>query len=211
MPAERDADALGLAEREIVALAHVVEAVELHHHVVDHVDAALDEGDAVMAQIDVEEIGRERAQPIVAHLELEDVLIERHHLADALEMHHHVAHAERTGAEAGTVAAGVERLAGGFRAVEDCEPVAGGIIEHDLVLDVALAGERARAARNVPAASMRAATALSAAASATSQPKKPMPCPPSASTTRRCLRSSMRKARLERLLSMRCRPRKFSP
>src|SRR5215475_9683251 len=37
MAAERDADALGVAEREIVALAHIVEAVELHHHVMDHV------------------------------------------------------------------------------------------------------------------------------------------------------------------------------
>src|SRR5260370_35730154 len=76
MAAERDADALRLAEREIVALAHIVEAVELHHHVMDHVDAALDEGDAVMARIDGEEIAGERAHPIVAALELEDVLIE---------------------------------------------------------------------------------------------------------------------------------------
>src|SRR5712691_2641963 len=149
MAAERDADALRLAEREIVALAHIVEAVELHHHVMDHVDAALDEGDAVMTRIDVEEIAGERAQPIVAELELEDVLIERHHLGDALEMHHHVAHTERTGAEAGNVAAGLERIGGGLRAVEDFEPVAAGIVEHDQVLDVALAGERARAARNL--------------------------------------------------------------
>src|SRR5262249_49506659 len=70
MAAQRDADALGLTEREIVALAHIVEAVELHHHVMDHVDAALDKGDAVMARIDVEEIAGERAQPIVAELEL---------------------------------------------------------------------------------------------------------------------------------------------
>src|SRR5712691_326426 len=56
MAAERDADTLGIAAREIVALADVVEAEELHHHVVDHVDAALDEGNAVMARIDVEEI-----------------------------------------------------------------------------------------------------------------------------------------------------------
>src|SRR6516162_890918 len=151
MAAERDADALGLAEREIVALAHIVEAVELHHHVMDHVDAALDESDAVMARIDVEEIGRERAQPVVADLEFEDVLIERHHLGDALEMHHPVAHAERAGAEAGNVAAGLERIGGGLSAVEDFEPVAGGIVEHDQVFDVALAGKRARAARNLGA------------------------------------------------------------
>src|SRR5262245_13833818 len=151
MAAEGDADALGVAEREIVALAHIVEAVELHHHVMDHVDAAFDEGDAVVARIDVEEIGRERAQPVVAYLEFEDVLIERHHLGDALEMHHHVAHAERTGAEAGNVAAGLERIGGYLRAVEDFEPVTGGIVEHDQVVDVALAGERARAARNLSA------------------------------------------------------------
>src|SRR5712691_9039336 len=41
MAPERDADALGCAEREIVALADVVEAVELDHHMMDHVDAAL--------------------------------------------------------------------------------------------------------------------------------------------------------------------------
>src|SRR5262249_24818653 len=37
MAAQRDADALGLAERKIIALAHIVEAVELDHHVMDHV------------------------------------------------------------------------------------------------------------------------------------------------------------------------------
>src|SRR5262249_41229665 len=84
MAPERDADALGLAEREIVALADVVEAAKLDHHVMDHVDAALDEGDAVVARIDVKEIGRERTQPIVTDLEPEDVAIERHHLGDAL-------------------------------------------------------------------------------------------------------------------------------
>src|SRR5215510_2811196 len=45
MAAERDADAFGIAQREIVALADVVEAIELYHHVMHHVDAALDEGD----------------------------------------------------------------------------------------------------------------------------------------------------------------------
>jgi hypothetical protein len=114
--------------------------------VVDHVDAALDERDAVVAWIDVEEIGRERTGPIVAELELEHLLIEVHHVGDALEMHHHVAHAERAGAEARNIAAGLERIAGGLGAVEDFEPVAGRVVEHDQVLDVTLVGERARAA-----------------------------------------------------------------
>src|SRR5262245_9120712 len=151
MAAERDADALGIAEREIVALADVVEAVELHHHVMHHVDAALDEGDAVVARIDVEEIGRERAQPVVADPELENVLIELHHLADALEMHHHMAHPERSGAEAGNVAAGLEGIGRGFGAVEDLQAIAGGVVEHDQILDVALVGQRPRAARDLGA------------------------------------------------------------
>src|SRR5258706_8412700 len=147
MASERDADAFGIAEREIVALPQVIEAIELHHHVVDHVHAALDEGDAVVAWIDVQEIGRERSQPIVAELKFEHVLIKRHHLGDALEMHHYVAHAERTGAEAGNIAPGLERIGGGLRPMKDLEPIAGGIVEYDQVRHMPLSGERGRTAR----------------------------------------------------------------
>ena len=66
-------------------------------------------------------------------------------------MHHHVAHAERAGAEARDVAAGLERVGGGLRAVEDLEPIAGRIVEHDQVGDVPLVGQRARAARHLGA------------------------------------------------------------
>src|SRR5262249_3448078 len=149
MAPERDADAFGVAEREVVALPHVIEAVELHHHVVDHVHAALDKGDTVVARIDVQKIGGERSQPIVAELEFEDILIKRHHLGDSLEMHHHVAQGERTGAETRNVAPGLERIAGGLRTIEDFEPIAGGIVEYDHVRHMPLAGERTRAARNL--------------------------------------------------------------
>src|SRR5262249_16591562 len=212
MATERDADALGVAEREIVALSHIVETVELHHHVMDHVDAALDEGDAVMARIDVEEIGRKRAQPVVADLELEDVLIERHHLGDALEMHHHVAMPSgpvrrpemlRPGLNGSGVVSAPWKISSRLPA--------GSLSTIKSSTWRSPASAREPRATLVPAASMRAATASSAAASATSQPKKAMPCPPSASPTSRCLRSSMREARPERRLSMRCRPRKFSP
>src|SRR5260370_11037949 len=64
-------------------------------------------------------------------------------------MQPHVADAERTGAEAGDVAAGLERIGGALRAVEDFQPVAAGIAEHDQVRNVPLAGERARAARDL--------------------------------------------------------------
>src|SRR5262245_23979879 len=59
--------------------------------------------------------------------------------------------------------------------------------------------------------SSRAAKRSSVAASATSQPKNATPSPPSSLTTRRCLRSSMRKASVPRLLSTSCIPRNFSP
>src|SRR2546423_15153003 len=149
MASGRDADAFGIAEREIVALPKVVEAIELPHHVVDHVHAALDEGDTVVAWIDVQEIGREWSQPIVAELKFEDVLIKRHHLGDALEMHHHVAHAERTGAEAGNVASRPERIGGGLRAMKDFEPIAGGVIEYEQVFHTPLARQGAPAARDL--------------------------------------------------------------
>src|SRR5262249_48604170 len=148
---ERNPYALGIAKGKIVALAHIIEAVELDHHVVDHVDAALNKGDAVMARIDMEEIPREWPQPIVTELELEDISVERHHLCDAFEMHHHVAHAERTGAKAGDVAAGLERIGGSLRTVKDFQPVAAGIAEHDQVRNVPLAGKRARAAGDLSA------------------------------------------------------------
>src|SRR5712672_1543141 len=62
-----------------------------------------------------------------------------------------------------------------------------------------------------PWPSSPAAKRSRAAASATSQPKNPTPSPPSSVTTSRCLRSSMRKASMPRLLSTSCMPRNFSP
>src|SRR5262245_50877020 len=62
-----------------------------------------------------------------------------------------MAHAERPGAEARDVAAGLERLARALRAVEHFEPIAEWIGEGDQVLHTALVGERARAARHVNA------------------------------------------------------------
>src|SRR5262249_16352966 len=143
---ECDRDALGIAKGKIVALAHIIEAVELDHHVVDHVDAALNKGDAVMARIDMEEIPREWPQPIITELEFEDISVERHHLRDAFKMHHNVTHAERTGAESGYVAPGLERISRRSRTVENLQPIAAGIAEHDQVRNVPLAGERSRAA-----------------------------------------------------------------
>src|SRR6516225_10026612 len=133
MTPERHTDAVGIAEREIIALSDVVEAVELDHHMMDHVGAALDEGDAVVTWIDVKEISREWPQPVVAELEAKDVLIKRHHLGDALEMHHHVAHAEGSGTEPGNIAPRLEPLACGLGAVKSFKTVSGGIVEYNQV------------------------------------------------------------------------------
>ena len=101
--------------------------------------------------IDVEEIGLERLEDVVAQLEVEDVGVERHDLVEPLRREHGVAHAERAGAETGDRAAGLERIGGGLGAVEDFEPVADRVVEHDQVLDAALVGQRARAARDLDA------------------------------------------------------------
>ena len=147
MAAERDADAAFLAEREVVALADVVEVEQLHHQMMRGVAAGLDERDRMVARIGVEEIGVERPRHVVGEPEAEHVAIERDHVVDAFDVQHRVAHAERAGAEAGDVAAGLERLARGLGAVEDLQPVADRIVERDQVGDAALVGERAGAAR----------------------------------------------------------------
>ena len=143
VPAERGGDHLRLLQREVVALADVVEIAGLDHQVMDAGLAGFDEGDAVVARIDVEEIRRERLGEVVAEMEAQDVAVERQHVVDLLAVEHGVAHAERAGAEAGDGAAGLERLGGGLGAVENFQPVAGGIVQHDQVADLALLGERA--------------------------------------------------------------------
>ena len=90
----------------------------------------------------------------------------------SFDVQHGVTHAERPGAEARDRAAGLERVGGGLGAMEDLEPVAERIGEHDQVLDAALVGERARAARDLHPGLLQSVRRdpASVAASATSQP-----------------------------------------
>ena len=74
------------------------------------VASGLDEGHGVVARIGVEEIGVERPQHVVGEPEAEHVAIERHRVIDVVHVQHDVTHAERSGAEAGDRAAGLERL-----------------------------------------------------------------------------------------------------
>ena len=88
-----------------------------------------DHREAVMTGIEMEEERLERPQRVVAQPEAEQIPIERQHVVDPLDVHHDVAHAERTGAEAGDGAAGPERIRGDLRAVERFEHVADRIVE----------------------------------------------------------------------------------
>ena len=54
--AERGGDTALLRIRDVVSLTDVVEAEQLHHDVMNRVLAGLDEGEAVVARIDVQEV-----------------------------------------------------------------------------------------------------------------------------------------------------------
>ena len=133
--------------RDVVALADVVEREQLDHHVMHLALARLDQGEAVMARIDVHEAGRERIVVEVGDAEAQDVAIERQHLVDALDHHHHVADAERPGAESRDVARGLERLVGDLWRMEELHAVADRIVQRDEVGDHALRGQRPRPTR----------------------------------------------------------------
>src|SRR5579859_421690 len=98
--AERGADHLRLAQGEIIALADVVQVAQLDHQMMDAVLAGIDEGKAVVARIDVEEIRLERFENVVAGLEVQNVGVEWHHFVEPLGGENGMAHAERAGAEA---------------------------------------------------------------------------------------------------------------
>src|SRR5215210_3076681 len=66
MAAERGADHFRLALREIVSLSDIVEITQLHHQVMDAGLAGVEKRQTVMACIEVEEIGREWSQNVVA-------------------------------------------------------------------------------------------------------------------------------------------------
>src|SRR5690348_6785321 len=131
MTAERGADRLRLAQRQIVGLPDVVEIAEFDHEVMDAVPAGIDEGKAVVARIDVKEIRLERPQDVIAEPKAEDIDIEWGHLVEALDREYRVSHAERAGAKAGDGAARLERLRRDLGAVERFEPVADRVAEDD--------------------------------------------------------------------------------
>ena len=184
----------------------------LDHQVVHAVPAGFDHRETVMTGVEVEEVGLERPQRVVAQPEAEKILIERQHAIDPLDVHHNVTHAERTGPKAGDGPAGAERIRGDLGAVERFEHVPAGSSKRMISWTRrSSARAAASAARATPAASSREASASSAAPSATSQPRNAAPSPPSAFTTTRWRRSSIRNVSVDRLRSTSCMPRNLEP
>src|SRR5436305_7728015 len=109
MAAERDIDAVLLAERDVIALADVVERKQFDHQMMHAVASGLDQSETVMPRIDVEEIGAKRLLHVVAESKAEHVDIERHHRVDIFHRQYGVAEPERPGAKTGNRAARKER------------------------------------------------------------------------------------------------------
>src|SRR5579863_5123262 len=63
--------------------------------------AGLDQSEAVMAGVDMKEVGAKRLLHVVAEAEPQYIDVEWHHRVDMLDRKHGVAEAERAGAEAG--------------------------------------------------------------------------------------------------------------
>src|SRR5882757_2015950 len=131
MTAERDIDAVLLAERDVIALADVVERKQFDHQMMHAVAAGLDQSETVMPRIDVEEIGAKRLLHVVAELKAEYVDIERHHRIDVFHRQHRVSKAERAGAKTGNRTARTERRVVDLGAVKCLEAIARGIAKRD--------------------------------------------------------------------------------
>ena len=91
--------------------------------------AGLQERQAVVARVDVEEHGAERVVRVVAHAEAEHVPVERHDAVDVRGAQHHVPHAQDAGAETVQRARRLERLGRVGQPMEQLEAIAEGIGE----------------------------------------------------------------------------------
>src|SRR5215467_1029038 len=178
---QRGHDLLRGGVQQIISLTDIVELIILDHQVMHAAHRRSDESHAVVARVDVHEVGRHGCQHEVADAKTEQVSVKCQGGIDVGERQEGVPHALRAGPEAGDVAAGFEGC----------------------VADLSAVDSRFTA---MPAASRRAASESRAAPSATSHPKTWVPGSMARSMNRRCLRSSMRKARIEPPRSTGCIP-----
>src|ERR1700731_2469417 len=131
MTAERDVDAVRLAQCNIVGLADIVERKQLDHQMMHAVLAGLDQGKRVMPRVDVKEVGAKRLLNVVGEGEAEHVDVERHHRINVLYCQHGVTKAERSGAETGDRTARSKRCLVDTGAVKRLQAIAGGIVERN--------------------------------------------------------------------------------
>jgi hypothetical protein len=141
VPPERRRYSPGLTKRDVVPLTDIVEHVELHHQMMHAVLARLDHREAVMARIEMEEEGFEGPEGEVAQTEPKQILIERDHRLDALDVQDDVTHAERPGPKAGNRPSGVEWVGRHLGAIERLDPIAGGILEENGLPHAPLIGD----------------------------------------------------------------------
>src|SRR5262249_59769295 len=111
-------------------MANVVETVEFDHEMMDVSSAHLDQRQAVVAWVDVEEKGLERLDHPIAELKAQQIAIERQQGIGMRDGKHGVAQAQGTRAKSGDGAARLERFGSGFSAVEGLEPRTNGILQH---------------------------------------------------------------------------------
>src|SRR5437763_1654982 len=98
---------------------------------VNAIPAGLQEGEAVMARIDVKEKRLERLEDVIAEVEVEHVPVEGNDIIQAFDGEYRMTHPERPGAKARDRAPRPERLTRNFRAVKCLKPVTDRVGEHD--------------------------------------------------------------------------------
>jgi hypothetical protein len=100
VPPERVGHPALLDLGEVVALAHIVQAAQLHHEVVQPLPPGADHGEAVVPAVEVEEVELVGRETVVADAKAQQVAVEGQQRLHVLDVQHGVAHAERPGAEA---------------------------------------------------------------------------------------------------------------
>src|SRR5215469_4326197 len=199
MPAELHHDTVFLL-RDIVTLANIVERVKFHHQMVHAAAWPLSNGQAVVSAVDVHKIQRHRGAHEVGYPEAQQVPIECKGRVDFRHYQHGMSHALRPSTKARYMPCRAERFIGDLTTVERLYTITGRVAERNHLSSAALI----RHGGGFPL--HRAASASSAVAFATSQPKKRSPSVKPPSTIRRCFRSSMRNARMLPPRSTACSP-----
>src|SRR5260221_11009614 len=104
MSSELHRDTVRRALGDVVALANIIEGIQLNHQVVHEPLWSRDQRQAVMASIDVHEICADRSADEVANPETKEVAVKTQRRVDIGNHQENVAHAHRAGAKAGNVA-----------------------------------------------------------------------------------------------------------